>query len=722
MRYSLVLAALATVAVAAGCDDESRTLVRTAAPTATATAPTQPTTTSTATVTATVAGSPAQTAVATGTLSATPTTPLATVSATVTPTATQVGTAPGPIITYFGITTADDRPIESSGTDGAGRPVFERELGTGLNLVIEAQSGLDGRPVGTQAFEAAGLPDLQLLVSRPLGDGSALVCDVDPSAPIGGVPAVDPPVFSNAEATVDAINDLGCRVNDGAGLPLARTSRDQACTRFATGDFTFVDPSSQAQFCLPIARAWAFPQGDTIVTARVRSVLGSIGNPQQIVVRIERALTPLPTLPLQTPLPTPTPVPPQITYFGLAAADDAMVAPSGVDDDGRDVYSRLIGHAFSLVVEAAPGADGRPVGPNAFFTDGLPPDLQLLVSRDLGDGNPEVCDVDIDNQIFGGVPGFEMAEFDDAPARIDAMNDLGCRVNDGTGAPLGRTLLSPCTRDRFGNFTFVDPRSTIQFCLPIARAWQYQAGDTVTAARVRGVDGGLSAVEEIVVRVEGDGREDCEVGGPGARVFSVAATSSIEVAGIDGQLSTQWVAEPALLCAGADEGGVHPLRLLADFRVGMQISGGSVLCMAFSADASEGFLDCAGTEPAGVRYELDAATERTDLTTGLGASPGPGSALLSLPVAFRTLPDGASLGDCFTAAMPSPSSLTLTTGTAEAEVLHAQQGGVVAIAIDGAPFDCDRWRSEGSGGAFALPVASTDTAIGDAASVFVLDD
>lgn len=501
MRDSIVSAVLVLAALAVvGCDDDERTIVRTAAPTAT---PTDAAAAPTATPSATTApGSP------TGVpATVPPTTAMASRTATplitATPTETPIGDAEGPIITHFGITTADNLPIASNATDGAGRPIFERELGTGLNVVIEARSGLDGRPVGTQAFETVGLPDLQMLLSRPLGDGSEVVCDADSEGPSGGVPAVDPPVFSDAQRTVDAINDLGCRVNDGTGLPAARTSSDQACTRFATGDFTFVDPRTQAQFCLPIARAWAFPQGDTVVTARVRSVFGSVGNQQQIVVRIQRALTPLPTLPPSTPSPTRTPAPPQITYFGIAAADDTVVEASGVDGEGRDTFSRLIGSAFSLVVEAAPGGDGRPVGPNAFSADGLPPDLQMMVSRDLGDGSVAVCDVDVDSGIFGGVPGFATLDFDAGQEAIDRMNDLGCRVNDGTGAPLGRTLVSPCTRDRFGNFTFVDPRSTIQFCLPIAAAWRFQDGDTVAAARVRSIAGGLSEVEEIVVRVDG---------------------------------------------------------------------------------------------------------------------------------------------------------------------------------------------------------------------------
>ncbi len=687
MRNALQLSVAVVAAIAiVACSDDERTIIRTAVPTATE--PVAPTETPPPSPDSTPMASPSDTVAPTSTASV-PSTPRPTEPAntpTATATGTPAGTAAGPVISYLGLSTADDRVIESIGTDGAGRPIFVREIGTGLSVIVEARPGLDGRPVGREAFETVGLPDLQMLLSRPLGDGSPAVCDVQVDGHSGGVPAIDPPVFSNDPATVDAINDLGCRVNDGTGLPVARVSSAQACTRFETGDFSFVEPRSQVQFCLPIARAWAFPKGDTILTVRTRSALGAVGNPAQIVVRILRELTPLPTVPVGTPVPTPTPVPPLITYLGIAAADDAMVPATGVDADGRLVFSRLIGHAFSLVVEAAPGGGGRPVGANAFSPDGFLPDLQMLVSRDLGDGASEVCDVDIDNEIFGGVPGTDPPEFDGSALVTDAINDLGCRVNDGAGAPIGRTVQSPCTRDDFGNFSFVDERSTIQFCLPIAKAWQYQPGDTVTAARVRGVDGGLSQTEEIVIRVAGDGREDCEAGGPGLRVFSVDdSRSSLEVAGpgLDSDLSSEWVGTDAFLCASPDEGGVHPLRLLRDFTVGMRISDGSVLCANFKAEGSAGILDCAGTEAHGVRHEIDSADDSTSLETGLGGPAGVGAASLTLPVAFLSPLDPAKPEDCLSMRFGAGEMLALTTGEAEAEVLNPVQGGIVSIVAVG---------------------------------------
>jgi hypothetical protein len=43
---------------------------------------------------------------------------------------------------------------------------------------------------------------------------------------------------------------------------------------------------TQAQFCIPIAKAWAFPDGDTIVAAQVRDNSGAVGSPREMVVRI----------------------------------------------------------------------------------------------------------------------------------------------------------------------------------------------------------------------------------------------------------------------------------------------------------------------------------------------------------------------------------------------------------------------------------------------------
>lgn len=224
-------------------------------------------------------------------------TPTATVADCCTPTATPTGMASAtvtptstpqlPVITFFGLARADDLALVPTEIDAAGRPVYVRGQGQAMTLVLEARRGL--RPLGTSAYEPSGaLPGVEFLVSRPLGDGSPAVCDVV-SPMLGGVPGIDPPVFSDEREVQAAIDDLGCRVNDGTGFPAAR-SGENACTRMEPSfEYGLVDATSDLQYCMPIARAWAFAVGDTIVAARVRDVTGTLSVTREIVVRVERA-------------------------------------------------------------------------------------------------------------------------------------------------------------------------------------------------------------------------------------------------------------------------------------------------------------------------------------------------------------------------------------------------------------------------------------------------
>jgi len=91
--------------------------------------------------------------------------------------------------------------------------------------------------------------------------------------------------FAHGELSLEEASDLGCRAFS--------LSANQACTRNATGgaggsnfSFAFVNDLSQIQFCLPIARAWALPVGDTVVAARVRDHAGNLGPVKEIVVRV----------------------------------------------------------------------------------------------------------------------------------------------------------------------------------------------------------------------------------------------------------------------------------------------------------------------------------------------------------------------------------------------------------------------------------------------------
>ena len=115
-----------------------------------------------------------------------------------------------------------------------------------------------------------------------------------------------PLVFSTDPMTVDAINDLGCRFDDGAGNPSGRTSFGESCIRSNEGfGFGFADPATSVQYCTNhIASAWALPRGKrTIFRARVRDGTGVPGAVHEIAVQIGELSTPTPTF---TPTPTRT--------------------------------------------------------------------------------------------------------------------------------------------------------------------------------------------------------------------------------------------------------------------------------------------------------------------------------------------------------------------------------------------------------------------------------
>lgn len=168
----------------------------------------------------------------------------------------------------------------------AGVPVYERPS-FGFILVVEGRPGATGAPMGRTSFQwspgdPSVRPDLQMIVSRPLGDGSADVCDDAPGRR-GGVPATAE--FGPTQAVADAISDLGCRFKDAAGNPGGRGPAD-ACTRMPDGTDRFRAADSTVQFCALVDRPFAFPRGDTLVTVRLRDVAGHLSAPAALVVRV----------------------------------------------------------------------------------------------------------------------------------------------------------------------------------------------------------------------------------------------------------------------------------------------------------------------------------------------------------------------------------------------------------------------------------------------------
>jgi hypothetical protein len=213
----------------------------------------------------------------------------------------------GPYITYFGLTTSETVPTDPIGVDAQGRSIYFSSLGWGMSLVVEARPGPSGRAVGATTFVSQGLPSLQMILSRPLGDGDPTVCDIEPPK-LAGVPATQPFAFSTSQRVVDAINDLGCRFDDGRRHSFLGRGPTNACTRTDEGffGFGFVDPTSTLQYCGQIALDWRFPLGDTVVAARATDVVGHLGAPREIVVRVAVAGTPSPTRTPTRPPATPT--------------------------------------------------------------------------------------------------------------------------------------------------------------------------------------------------------------------------------------------------------------------------------------------------------------------------------------------------------------------------------------------------------------------------------
>jgi hypothetical protein len=230
----------------------------------------------------------------------------------------------------------------------------------------------------------------------------------------------------------------------------------------------------------------------------------------EITAAVEAALSSCPRASLPTPTaepgetPSPTPVVaepgPEITFLGIASADDQPQQPIDRDDQGRPIYTWPVGQGFSLIVEARPGANRTTVGLQALASADALPDLQVILSRPIGDGSAAVCDADLPAP--GGVPAVEPFAFSTEPEVVHAINDLGCRADDGLGEPKGRSSARSCLRIPPDNRTAtLSTRSTAQFCIPIARAWAFQSGDTVVAARVRDVQGMIGPVSEMVIRV-----------------------------------------------------------------------------------------------------------------------------------------------------------------------------------------------------------------------------
>ncbi len=212
--------------------------------------------------------------------------------------AKKAGKLVGPVITLLGLSRADGKEVSPSGTEG-GIPVYTTRVGSGFQLIVEVKVGSGGYEPGKRltASEPMARPDLEMEFSRPLGDGSAAVCDKR-RPQIGGVPAINPTNWKESQKISDTLLDASCRFE-------TFIESSSSCTVNKRGDFSFVKPDSMVQYCMVVAKAWEFQEGDTTVSARVRDVEGNPGPVAQLIIR---RLPPGTPVRRERPTKTPTPV------------------------------------------------------------------------------------------------------------------------------------------------------------------------------------------------------------------------------------------------------------------------------------------------------------------------------------------------------------------------------------------------------------------------------
>jgi hypothetical protein len=209
---------------------------------------------------------------------------------------------------------------------------------------------------------------------------------------------------------------------------------------------------------------------------------------------------PLPTRPVKNPETEKAKragksVGPVVTFAGIARADGKTVEPTLIER-GVPVFVNYVGSGFILVVEGKPGLSNLEVGRRVFAHEpsdpSVRPDLEIQVSRPLGNGSAEVCDQRLPK--VGGIPALEPPSFA-ATAKVAAtLNDLSCRFHTFIESA------ESCTLDKYGDYSFVESGSTTQFCMVVARAWNFQAGDTTVSVRLRDIEGNPGPVSRFVLR------------------------------------------------------------------------------------------------------------------------------------------------------------------------------------------------------------------------------
>lgn len=204
-----------------------------------------------------------------------------------------------------------------------------------------------------------------------------------------------------------------------------------------------------------------------------------------------------------TPTSLPRPFGPEITFFGVVRPNKIVLPPVGMEN-GIPVYQWPVRTGFIVVGEGTPGTSGSAlsVGGTMNSLGGISPivgdraALQMLSDRPLGDGSPVVCDIGPPPDL-GGVPGTTPNDFGPAESVTNAINDFACRFASQTSSA------NACTLDATGDFRFVDPRTTLQYCTApaVGVGIALQPGRTILTMQLKDSAGNIGDRRSIIVDI-----------------------------------------------------------------------------------------------------------------------------------------------------------------------------------------------------------------------------
>jgi hypothetical protein len=177
---------------------------------------------------------------------------------------------------------------------------------------------------------------------------------------------------------------------------------------------------------------------------------------------------------------------PVVTFAGITRADGSTVEPISVDSKGVPTFRNYIGSGFQIVVEGKPGISNLEVGRRLVGSSDAKdwrsrPDLEIEATNNLGDGSRAVCDRRPPK--IGGIPAINPPSFAETKEIANTLDDFSCRFETFIESE------SSCVVTPHGDFSFIKPDTTTQFCMVVARAWNFPPGETLVSVRLRDAEG-----------------------------------------------------------------------------------------------------------------------------------------------------------------------------------------------------------------------------------------